>query len=115
MNKIAAISLLFVFTALQYGKMVSWIYCELRVEISDSGKSSCDCEKILTDKPVDSKNAPLSHSHNHKEKLNEPFNDFNAPQLSFQEIINTSPISNYSADVQSGFSVPPYHPPAHIS
>ena len=115
MKKLIAISLLSVFAVLQYGKMVSWIYCEIRVEISDSGKQTCDCDKILTDKQTDSNQSPLSsHSHTHKEKLNEPFSSDAGLELSCNKIINTSSKSFCSTDISSGFLVPPYHPPAIV-
>ena len=114
MKKIIAISLLSVFAVLQYGKMVSWIYCEMRVEISDSGKQSCDCDKILTDKQTDSNQAPLSHSHSHKEKLNEPFHSNTSSELAYKQIINTISESFSSSDLHNGFLVPPYHPPAIV-
>jgi len=114
-RKFVAISLLSVFAVLQYGKMVSWLYCEFRVEISDTGEQSCDCSKILTDKQTDSNQAPLSsHSHIHKEKLNEPFSSDAGSESSYKQMINTSSESFSSTDLHSGFLVPPYHPPAIV-
>ena len=100
---------------LQYGKVVSYIYCELRVEVSANGVSKCDCEKILTEKKADTPSTPLSHSHNHKEKLNEPFTSTINKEVSESITINTSCFSFYLTDLRSGYIQPPYHPPAHNS
>jgi len=113
-KKLIAISFLLVFTMLQYGKVVSYIYCELRIEISANGVPSCDCEKILTEKKVDTPFAPLSHSHNHKEKLNEPYTSYTTDNSSETPEINTGCFSYYLTDLHNGYSQPPYHPPAVI-
>ena len=97
---------------LQYGKVVSYIYCELRVEVSANGVANCDCEKILTEKKTDIPSAPLSHSHNHKEKLNEPYTSYAGDNLPETIAINTSCFSYYLTDLHSGYFQPPYHPPA---
>ena len=99
---------------LQYGKVVSYIYCELRVEVSANGTSNCDCEKILTEKKADIPSAPL-HSHNHKEKLNEPYTSVITGNSFETTEINTSYLSFYLTDLHSGYFQPPYHPPAVIS
>jgi hypothetical protein len=112
MRKIIAISVLSAFAVLHYGKMVSWLYCELRIEMSDTGKPSCDCEKILQDKQPDSGTLPSSHSHNHKEKLSEPFNSETASEPVNKGVINTSYATFYSTKLLSGFIAPLYHPPS---
>jgi hypothetical protein len=110
-KKLIAISFLLVFTMLQYGKVVSYLYCELRVEISDKGVPACDCQKIVTEKNNNDPALP-AHSHNHKEKLNEPYTSFPIDNSSGTTAINTSCFSNYLTDLHSGYSQPPYHPPA---
>lgn len=111
MKKLIAISFLLVFTMLQYGKVASYIYCELQVEVSADGVANCDCEKILTEKKADEPSTPLSHSHNHKEKLNEPYTSHATNNSSETIAINTSCFSYYLTDLHSGYSQPPYHPP----
>lgn len=111
MKKIIAISFLFVFTALQYGKIISWLYCELRVEVTGQKITHCDCEKILAgadDRPLP---ASTPHSHLLKEKLNEPYTSI-AGELAFvPAMINTSCFKFELNELQKGFSDPPYHPP----
>jgi hypothetical protein len=111
-KKLIAISFLLVFTMLQYGKVVSYLYCELSVEVSANGVANCDCEKILTEKKTDTPSAPLSHTHNHREKLNEPYTSQATDNSSGTTAINTSCFTYYLTDLRSGFTQPPYHPPA---
>jgi hypothetical protein len=114
-KKLIAISFLLVFSMLQYGKLVSYIYCELRVDVSANGVANCDCEKFLTEKKADEPVSPLSHSHNYKEKLNEPYTLYATDNSAENTEINTSCFSYYLTDLRSGFTQPPYHPPAITS
>ena len=115
MRKLIAISFLFVFTALQYGKIISYLYCELQLEKSKNSVLKCDCEKILTDHNETSTPASLPHSHTNKEKLNEPF--IAGDQMVSDNIIkiNTSCFTTQSITLQSGFENLPFHPPAFLS
>ena len=115
MRKIIAISFLFVFTVLQYGKIISWLYCELRVEISGQKITHCDCEKIITVGDNKLPPVPTPHSHLLKEKLNEPYTTV-AGELTFlPAMINTSCFKFELNELQKGFSDPPYHPPVIAS
>ena len=113
MRKIIAISFLFVFTLLQYGKIVSWLYCELRIEITDEKTTHCDCEKIVAD-GNDKMPASTPHSHLLKEKLNEPYTSAEGGSTFILVINNTSCFSFKLNGLQKGFLDDPYHPPAIV-
>ncbi len=115
MRKLIAISFLFVFTSLQYGKVISCLYCELQLEKTTNSVLKCDCEKILSDHSETSTPASLPHSHTNKEKLNEPFiADEQLDAGNFKKI-NTSCFIIQSMTLQSGFENLPFHPPAILS
>ena len=114
MRKIIAISFLSVFTVLQYGKALSYLYCKLQVEITTQSTLSCDCEKIISDHNEPA-SVPAHHSHTIKDKLNEPFvSEIENTATVFQKI-NTSYFIDHSMTLRNGFENPPYHPPAQIS
>jgi len=110
MRKFIAIAFLFVFTVLQYGKIASWLYCELRVEITNQKTTHCDCEKIVAD---NNKQEPAStpHSHTLKDKLSEPYTT-SAEEIISAVVINTSCFSSIANHLQAGFPSPLYHPPS---
>jgi len=114
MRKIIAISFLFVFTALQYGKIFSYLYCELRVELTPKSSVKCDCEKIISEHKEPA-SAPPSHSHALKDKLNEPFVSAIENTAVVIQLVNTSFFINRLVILQRGYENPPYHPPATIS
>jgi len=114
MRKIFAISFLLLFITMQYSKLLSWLYCELRVELTSEKIVHCDCEKKLTD--VNNKFPPASTPHSHlKEKLNEPYTSAISETKFVPAILTTSCFGSSLNDLQRGFSDPPYHPPATIS
>jgi hypothetical protein len=115
MKKIAAISFLFVFSVLQYGKVLSYLYCELRVEITKETSLKCDCEKIITDNSDAVPPASVPHSHTQKDKLNEPFTAEQEQSYSEFDILNTSCFAHQVSSLLSGFVNLPYHPPALLS
>ncbi len=115
LRKLIAISFLFAFTVLQYGKMLSYLYCELQVEISNKPVLKCDCEKIISAHYETSSPASLPQPHTHKDKLNEPFiADDEISTDKFEKII-TSCFIYQTPSLQNGFENPPFHPPALLS
>ncbi len=114
MRKGIAISFLFVFTSLQYGKIISYLFCELQFEKTKNSVVKCDCEKILTDHNETSTPASFPHSHSNKEKLNEPFIAGDQMVACNFKKINTSCFITQSMTLQSGFENLPFHPPAFL-
>ena len=114
MRKIIAISFLSVFTVLQYGKALSYLYCTLQVEITTKSTLNCDCEKIISDNNEPA-SAPVSHSHSLKDKLNQPFISETESLVSVVQKINTSYFINRSITLRNGFENLLYHPPSQIS
>ncbi len=115
MRKVIAISFLFVFTSLQYGKLISYLKCELQLEKTSNSVLKCDCEKILSDHNETSIPASIPHSHTNKEKLNEPFIADDQMDAGNFTKINTSCFIIQSITLQSGFENLPFHPPAILS
>ena len=114
MRKIIAISFLSVFTVLQYGKALSYLYCKLQVEITTKSTLSCDCEKVISDHNEPT-SVPVPHSHTFKDKLNQNFISETESIASVGQKINTSYFIDRSMTLRNGFENPPYHPPAQIS
>lgn len=113
MRKIITLFFLFAFSAMQYGKLLSWLYCELRVEITSQKAVHCDCEKKLIG--ANDKLPPASTPHSHsKEKLNEPYTAELKETKFVPSILITSCFGFSLNDLQRGFSDPPYHPPAMV-
>lgn len=115
MRKIIAISFLFVFTALQYGKVLSYLYCELRVELAAKSSLKCDCEKIISENNQTIPPASAQHTHTLKEKLNEPYISAIEKSAACLSKINTSCFINQASTLQNGFDNTPFHPPATLS
>ena len=114
MKKIIAISFLFVFISLQYGKIVSYLYCELRIEISTSKTENCDCETIIADQN-DELPGSDQHPNTLKDRLNEPYTTTNHTIVFASILLNTSCFTFRTNNLHNGFLNPPYHPPAIIS
>ena len=114
MRKVIAICFLSVFTVLQYGKALSYLYCKLQVEVISESTLSCDCEKIISDHNEPA-SVPAPHSHTIKDKLNQPFvSEIESITFTVQKI-NTSYFIDHSMTLRNGFENAPYHPPAQIS
>ena len=95
--------------------MLSYFYCELRIEISNKSTANCGCEKIMNDGYSKSSLPSMPHTHTLKDKLNEPYLSISNSEIDNSPIINTSCFIFRSTDLQNGFLATPYHPPALIS
>lgn len=110
MQKIIAIIFLTIFSAIQYGKLISYWNCKI-TNTSDTRAVQCDCEKILTDTNGDEDATILSLIHV-KDKTEEWFNFHKylpVPENYFR--LSTKKTSRVLSFPSVGFPGDPFQPP----
>ena len=111
-RKFSAILILSVFLALQYGKIVTYLYCKWQAEVVQN-KPDCGCEDHLSSM-FDHNDDGSSDNSLSKNTLTEKLNEFTpktiieAPQV----ILSVSyGFTEYNSDLGKCFLGTPFHPP----
>lgn len=110
MQKTTAILFLFLFSAIQYGKLISYWNCKI-TNTSDARAVQCDCEKILTDTNGDEDSNLLTRVQIN-DKVEEWYNadpSVIIPAKNFKINLNTNPV--ISSSPSTGYTGSIFQPP----
>lgn len=111
MRKAAVYTLFLTFLALQYGHMLSYLYCKWQAELV-LHQSDCGCEDQLAAAFV---TQPQSDTIIPPQATTQVIDLFQEPVTevpSFQGAQRMLPGIRYASSLAEGFQRPPFHPPA---
>lgn len=112
-RKISSILILFVFLSLQFGKVVTYLYCKWQMEIV-LNQPDCDCDDHLValfdHSDQDENNAMTKNTL--QEKITEFSHPFPVIDLSAEYQFKKNRFAEYSSSLLKSFIPAPFHPPA---
>jgi len=110
LQKTTAILFLILFSAIQYGKLISYWNCKV-TNTSDTRAVQCDCEKILTDTNGD-KDSNLLARVQVNDKIEEWSNAYPSVIIQAENVnitVNTNPVLSFSPS--TGYTGSIFQPP----
>jgi hypothetical protein len=113
MQKMIALIFLILFTAIQYGKLISYWKCKV-TNTSDALAVQCDCDKILTDSNGDDDATVLAKTQA-KDKVDERFYFHKSLVESASCLITSKITTKIWASHSDGFTGYVFQPPRFIT